>query len=102
MVLLKNSVALAAIGLLSLSTPVMAEDYHTNYNSRSDLISLSAGDAAQANIAIQHPTPWPSYVDDTHIHTPARIGVSALENMFKRYEGASSAGPSTVINIGKQ
>ena len=101
MALRKSSIALAACGMVALATPALAEDYIYNYNSRSDFISLSAGDAPQANITIQSPTPWPSYVNDTHIHTPARQGVSALEKMFKRYEGGSSAGPSTVINVGK-
>ena len=97
----KNSLALAALAVASLATPVLAEDYIYNYASRSDFISLAAGDAPQANIAIQHPTPWPSYVNDTNFRTPARQGVSALENMFLRYEGGSDPAPSTVINIGK-
>lgn len=99
MILRKSSIALAAMGLLALAAPAFAQKY--NYASRSDFISLSAGDAPQANIAIQHPTPWPSYVNDTNFRTPARQGVSALENMFKRYEGGSDPAPSTVINIGK-
>ena len=98
----KNSLALAALAVASLATPVLAEDYIYNYASHSDFISLSAGDAPQANIAIQHPTPWPSYVNDTRIQTPARLGVSALEKMFKRYEPDAAAGPSTVINVGPQ
>ena len=99
MILRKNSIALAAMVLLALAAPALAQNY--NYASRGDFISLAAGDAPQANIAIQHPTPWPSYVNDTNFRTPARQGVSALENMFKRYEGESTAAPTTVINIGK-
>jgi hypothetical protein len=93
--------SIAALVLIALAGPAAAEDYNTNYASRSDFISLSTGDAPQSNIAIQHPTPWPSYVNDTRFLTPARRGVSALEKMFKRYEGGSASGPSTVINIGK-
>ena len=99
MILRKNSIALAAMVLLALAAPALAQNY--NYASRSDFISLAAGDAPQANIAIQHPTPWPSYVNDTNLRTPARPGISALENMFKRNEGDSSAAPSVVINMGK-
>ena len=101
MVLRKNKLTLALLILASSTAPALAENYNTNYASRSDFISLSAGDAPQANIAIQHPTPWPSYVNDTNFRTPARQGVSALENMFLRYEGGSDPAPSTVINIGK-
>src|SRR4051794_35531661 len=93
---------LAALVLIVFVTPAVAEDSNTNYASRSDFVSLSAGDASRSNMAIQHPTPWPSYVNDTKFHTPARQGVSSLEKMFKRYEGGSSSGPSTDINVGNQ
>ena len=53
-------------------------------------------------MAIQHPTPWPSYVNNTNIRTPAEQGISALEKMFKRYGASASTSPSTVINIGSQ
>lgn len=95
-----NSLFIGAALLTALIQPVAAEDYIYNYGSRSDFISLSAGDAPQANIAIQHPTPWPAYVNDTSFRTPSQQGTSALEKMFKRYESKSGSSSSTVINIG--
>jgi len=95
-----SSFMIAAALLASQSLPAAAEDYIYNYGSRSDSISLSAGDAPQANVAIQHPTPWPSYVNRTGFGTPSQQGISALEKMFKRYQPSSSSSPSTVINIG--
>lgn len=100
MALRKNSLALAALALGLAAAPALAEDYIYNYGSHSDSIALGAGDAPRANIVIQHPTPWPSYVNDTNFNTPARQGISTLEQMFKRYEGGSKTGPSTVINVG--
>ena len=85
--------------LFAAPAPALAQDY--GYADRSDSISLSAGSAPAANIAIQTPTPWPSYVNDTNISTPSRQGVSALDKMFKRYEAGGKASPQTVINIGK-
>ena len=85
--------------LLAAPVPALAQDYE--YADRSDFVSLSAGSAPAANIAIQTPTPWPSYVNDKNIQTPSRQGVSALDKMFKHYEGSGKSSPSTIINIGK-
>jgi hypothetical protein len=96
----RNSALIAAFLLLFGSAGQAAADgsdnYIYNYLGRSDTITIGAGDSTRANLAIQHPTPWPPYVNDTTIHTPARIGTSALERMFQRYaaEGSVSA-PST-------
>lgn len=100
MVLRKNSVLFFAAGLVALSVPALAQNYSAL--SRSDFISMSAGDAKDGNMAIHSPTPWPAYVNDTNIRVPARQGTSALEKMFKRYENQGSSGPSTVINVGPQ
>ena len=100
MALRRNSLIAAVMALVASASVAMAEDDIYNYESRSDFVRLSTGDAAQSNISIQHPTPWPSYVNDTDIDTTARQGVSALEKMFKRYEGGSAQSPSTVINVG--
>lgn len=91
---------IAATLLAAQTLCAAAEDYIYNYGSRSDFISLSAGDASRSNNAIQHPTPWPSYVNSTSFGTPSQQGISALEKMFKRYQPSSSSSPSTVINIG--
>ena len=81
----------------ALASPALAQNY--DYMSRSDFISLSGGDAARANIAIQTATPWPVYLNDVHIHGNAAHAVSALEQLSNRYQAPVSA-PSTVINIG--
>ena len=91
---------LAMLATAAVAAPAWAEDYAVNYMSHSDSITIGLGDAPTSNIIIQHPTPWPSYVNDTNIRTPARQGVGALERMFQRYEPGSSSSPSTVINIG--
>ena len=83
MKLLRNKPLLVLVGMLALATPALAQNY--DYLSRSDFISLSAGDAPQANISIQTPTPWPYYVNRTTIHGSAGEGISALEKMYKRF-----------------
>ena len=100
MILRKNSLLLATAGLLALAAPAGAEE--ADYLSRSDFVEMTTGDAVKSNLAIAHPTPWPSYVNDTNIKTPARQGMSALEQMFKRYEGGQNKTPTTVINVGGQ
>lgn len=100
MTILRNSLAGAALAMLAAAPAAAQEAF--DYLSRSDRVMLTAGDAPAANLAIQHPTPWPSYVNDTNFRTPARQSMSALEQMFKRYEGGSKSTPSTVINIGGQ
>lgn len=99
MTIRRNSLVAAALAMLG-AAPAVAQEI--NYLSRSDRTILTTGDAPAANLAIQHPTPWPSYVNDTNFRTPARQSMSALEQMFKRYEGGSKSTPSTVINIGGQ
>ena len=109
MALRRNSILLAAVLLALAPLPALADDFQVysgdpnyDYGDRSDFISLSGGDALRSNMAIQHPTPWPSYVNNTNIRTPAEIGTSALEKMFKRYGASAQTSPSTVINIGSQ
>ena len=92
-----NKLALAAIVLAALASPGLAQNY--DYLSRSDFISLSGGDAARANVAIQTPTPWPSYVNSVNIPDTGTHAVSVLEELSRRHS-AQAAGPSTVINVG--
>ena len=103
----RNSILLAGLVLAASALPAMAEDFliysddpNYGYGDRSDVISLSAGDTARANLAIQHPTPWPSYVNDSNFRTPAEQGIPALAKMFKRYGASAETTPTTVINIG--
>jgi hypothetical protein len=41
--------------------------YSNRYAERKDSIALSAGDAVASNAALQIPTPWPRYSNDTTI-----------------------------------
>ncbi|MFN4140912.1 hypothetical protein [Aestuariivirga sp.] len=100
MALRRNSLILAVLALGGFTSAAFAEDYNYNYLGRSDSVTIGLGDANRANLAIQHPTPWPSYVNDTNIKTPSRQGIGALEQMFNRYEGGNQASPTTVINVG--
>lgn len=97
-----NKLIPVTVLVLSWAGSALAQDAYNepNYNvgSRSDFISLNAGDANKANLAIQTPTPWPSYVNDTDID---RDGVSSqlvIEEFFNRH--AKKNDPQTVINIG--
>jgi hypothetical protein len=97
-----SKLLIVSAALAALASPVFAQDAYNDpnydYGSRSDFISLNAGDANSANIAIQTPHPWPSYINDTHIHSD---GTNA-EIVMQKYKtrNAKEAAPSTVINIG--
>ena len=41
--------------------------YWNRYGEREDTVTLSAGDAVASNVAVQIPTPWPRYSNDTTI-----------------------------------
>ena len=41
--------------------------YQNRYLEREDTVTLSAGDAVASNAALQIPTPWPRYSNDTTI-----------------------------------
>ncbi len=41
--------------------------YQNRYVEREDTVTLSAGDAVASNAAVQVPTPWPRYSNDTTI-----------------------------------
>ena len=100
MKLLRNKSLLVVVSMFVAAGPALAQNY--DELSRSDFISLSAGDAPQANISIQTPTPWPYYVNKVTIHTSGQQGISALEEMFKRYQAKGDSAPTTVINVGPQ
>lgn len=99
MALLRNSmITAAALAAAITASSAQAEDYAVNYMSRSDSITIGLGNAPTSNIIIQHPTPWPSYVNNTNIPTPAGQGISALENMMQRYMTAQPATNPTDVN----
>jgi hypothetical protein len=99
------------IAAACLSSPVLADDsaitdreddnrseyldnnYIYDYMTRRDSITVGLGDAPTSNIVIQHPTPWPSYINNTDIKTSGAQGVSALDRMMQSY--LSSGGSSS-------
>ena len=85
MALRKSRFLLALLIAAAAISPAHAEDYLYNYMNHSDSITIGLGDAPTSNIVIQHPTPWPSYVNNTRIRTSAAQCVSALENMMLQY-----------------
>ena len=92
-----SKLCLATAVIAICAGPALAQNYDDL--SRSDFISLSAGDASRANIAIQTPTPWPAYLNNIRIPGDGTRSVLVIQQLNKRYE-APSAPPSTVINIG--
>ena len=97
MAVLRNKI-LASVALAAfLSVPALAEDYDAL--SHADGISLSAGDSSRANIAIQTPTPWPAYLNNTTIYGSGAQGADLIEMYLKKFSVTQQASPSTVINI---
>ncbi len=68
------------------------------YLSRSDTVTLSAGNAKDSNNAIQAPTPWPRGVNNTRIPGDGERGVI----VYKKWQESlkSPTRGSTTINIG--
>ena len=93
-----SKLAIAVLMLGAAAAPAIAQNY--NELSRSDFISLSAGDAGQSNITIQTPTPWPPYVNRVKIPGNGERGALTIEQLNRRYRAPAGPGPSTVINVG--
>lgn len=111
MALRRNSIfsGILLAGACLASSPVLADDstitnreddhrseylddnYIYDYMTHRDSITVGLGDAPTSNIIIQHPTPWPSYINDTNIHISADQGISALESMMQGNSGGASS-----------
>lgn len=122
MALRRNSLfAGMLIAVACLSSPVLADDsaitdrepdhrsdylddnYIYDYMTHRDSITVGLGDAPTSNIVIQHPTPWPSYINNTDIRTSGAQGVSALDKMMQNYlssGGSSSTGTTDTPTSG--
>jgi hypothetical protein len=95
-----SKILFTAALLSSVSSVALAQNF--DEMSRSDFISIDAGDAPQSNIAIQTPTPWPEYINDTDI--PIIVygarGVALYDESYRRGK-VDAAAPSTVnISLG--
>jgi hypothetical protein len=81
----------ASVAVAGCSSTVGFDDPTADYLQRTALVSTTGGDAQAANIAMQTPTPWPRYANDTNI--PANG--ARLVKVINRYEsGSSGAGAS--------
>lgn len=95
----------SSLALADDSTITSREDDHRNsylddnyiydYMGHQDTITIGLGDATTSNNIIQHPTPWPSYINNTTIKISGEQGIDALNNMM---EQAASGGASATSN----
>jgi hypothetical protein len=87
-----------AAALAAMAAPAaFADDF--NYLGRGDTVTLATGNANRANLAIQHPTPWPRYVNDVFIEGNGPRSVITITDYYNKSDGSKAAGPSTVINV---
>jgi hypothetical protein len=81
----------ATLAIAGCSSTIGFDDPFADYLQRTALVSTTGGDAQAANIAMQTPTPWPRYANDTNI--PANG--ARIAKAVTRYEsGSSGAGAS--------
>ena len=90
--------------MFAFASPALAQNYdyfipNYNYFSRSDSISLSAGDANRANIAIQTPTPWPRYLNKTTIYGNGQRAADLMERYNSRYSTQAEQSGNATVNI---
>ena len=91
--------ALALSAAAAVAENAWPEEPYYNWASRTDGIALTSGDANRANIAIQTPTPWPDYLNDTDFESDGKSAEALMRKYYGRHSGTAAA-PSTVINIG--
>jgi hypothetical protein len=87
-----NRVLAATVFCALAGFPACAGAESGDYLSRRETISLSAGNASRANIAIQTPTPWPPYVNDTAIPGYGPRAVNVIRNLNMLPTGDPAAG----------
>ncbi|HEY2534393.1 MAG TPA: hypothetical protein VGJ20_41840 [Xanthobacteraceae bacterium] len=97
------SLVIGLIGVVILPYGCNAQavyDPFSDYLQRSVTISLGAGNAKDANAAIQTIDPWPPYVGDTRIPGDGRRAADAVERMyrvpdpFERETTGAASGPA--------
>ena len=77
----------ASVAVAGCSSTVGIDDPFPDYLQRTALVSTTGGDAQAANIAMQTPTPWPRYANDTNIPANGARLVKAIT----RYEGGAAS-----------
>lgn len=98
MALRRNSILAGALAAAFVSAPALADgipnNYIYDYMGHGDSITIGLGDSQASNIVIQHPTPWPSYINNTRIHTTGQQGIDALKLMMQNSASGGAAGAS--------
>jgi hypothetical protein len=61
----------------------LVDDPFSDYLQRSQSISLGAGNANDANEAIQSITPWPRHAFHRRVHVRGRQAVDSIERMYR-------------------
>jgi hypothetical protein len=87
--------AIALIGSMTFPAICRAQavdDPFSDYLQRSDSIALGAGNAQNANEAIQTINPWPPYAWDRRITTDGRHAVDSIERMYRLPDPFEHAG----------
>jgi hypothetical protein len=88
---------LLAVFTLGSCNGLAGNDEMDRYFQRSDSITLSAGDAKQANAVTHTINPWPSYVGDRRIV----VGAAKTGGAIARYRnGTQPRDPLPAIGIG--
>jgi hypothetical protein len=87
---------LLAVFTLGSCNGLAGNDEMDRYFQRSDSITLSAGDAKQANAVTHTINPWPSYVGDRRIV----VGAAKTERAITRYRsGTQPRDPLPAIGL---
>jgi hypothetical protein len=71
--------------------------YWNRYAEREDTITFSAGDAVASNAAVQIPTPWPRYSNDTTIAMDGERLARAVDRYRKGEKQPLATVPETLI-----
>jgi hypothetical protein len=67
------------------------DNYIYDYMTHRDSITIGLGDATTSNLQIMHPTPWPSYINNTRIMITGQQGIDALDNMMQQGTAGGAA-----------
>jgi type IV pilus biogenesis protein CpaD/CtpE len=71
--------------------------YSNRYAERVDTVTLSAGDAVASNAAVQIPTPWPRYSNDTTIAMDGERIARAVDRYREGEKQPLATVPETLI-----
>lgn len=90
-----NLCALGIAGLVAGCTGLNGHDEFSNYGTRKDTITTSAGDAQAQNIATQTNSFWPRYVGDRRLEMNGERAAKAVE-CYRAGKSQPTGGTTTV------